>query len=228
MPKLKRLMIKLTLIILILTGIHYFFSHIAFNQVMNNFGQSAIPKGSELSLSSYFSFWPGPSVQINELKYSDKDGTRLDAKAINARLDVSTLLKQRRVAITAFNADGVVLQLKAINFDQLLKGIIFRLIRESLGVATVMKSAPIKEFAVHNLTLKRDNDGIDATTHIQLLSYSAKQQKGVSACFEQSSQAQNFYDTYLRQYLIAAKVQDNCVVFVKPRKTLEILKQQGS
>lgn len=215
----KRLVKKIVISLFVLIGLNYFFAHLAFNQVLNKFVKTTLVKDSSISFSSYFSFLPKAIVHINNLDYKDKDKQKLQISSFNTNIDLSTLITKHQLKILDLKFDSMILRLKAKHIDILLKKIVFRLIREGLGVlSNTNKVQPIKSFSINKLQLERLQDNNAEIFNIINVLYDSNRSNYMNFCFNSSVDAQKFYQRFIAQYLIAAKVKGDCISFSKVGK----------
>ncbi len=206
---------KIIISVFILISLNYFFAHFAFNQVLTQFIETTMPKGSTISFSSYFSFFPSTSVNVNDIDYQDSKDMKLQISHLNAKFKLSNILTKKQLEILDLKLDFMRLNLKSGRIDELLKTIIFQLIREGLGVPTTSKIEPIKHFSINNLQLERVNYNETEIFKLSNLVYDSNNINYMNFCFSSPSNAQKFYQRFIAQYLIAAKVKGDCITFTK-------------
>lgn len=215
MNKIKRYF-KVTIVVgIILIGVNYFFAHLAFNNVLTQYASTQIPQDSQLSFTSYFSFIPSPSIIIKNADYQIKKGTQVKIDKADAKVHFWQMLKTQALSIKEVSIQGLTLRLKQQAFDELLKKIVFQLIRESLGVSQ-FSNRPINKINLTDITLESvSHNGSVQKYHIEAIRNIGVKGQGVTACFANQEKAQSFYKTYLAKYMIAAKLQKECIVFNK-------------
>jgi len=221
MKSIKRIFKVLIAISVILIAVNYFFAHLAFNHVMNNYAQTIIPSSSKISFKSYFSLLPSPVVHINNIDFEADDGGYMRVQSFSANTNLLDMIKTQTVNIDNITANGMALNLKKDKFDALLKKVVFQLIREGLGVINLSQNS-IKKLNIKNVDLERINDGIIDSYHIASISYDSLDAKGGAVCFKSVDKAQQFYQKFIAQFLIAAHVKDDCILFLKPKVPLPI------
>lgn len=212
---------KLIFFTVTLLAVNYFFAHISFNSIMHKQAALLFPQDSSVKFSSYFSFFPSPSIYFNDVHYQDKSKSIVKAKQLQMIINSQLLIKNRELNVSELKAEQLFFSLTKNNFDSLLKSIMFHIMRGSLGV---LKSSdhPMKKFKIKSVILER----VDGTTKekffIKGINYQLDSVDGIQACFPSHAKAKDFYQRFLGQYLIVASVKKACIVFAKAKKALPI------
>lgn len=226
MPFLKRLLKFFIFIAVISLPFNYFFAHFAFNRVLNDFAQSNLVKGQTLKFSSSFHFFPSPFIRIKKLDYKDSSNGRLKISTFKMLINLTQLIKTKSLLVDDFNIDNLTLRLPDKSFDELLKSIMFPLIREGLGVPKDPALHLPSNFEISNVILERSQGGDNVDSYnILKVKYNTNQRKFMEVCFSSETKVQHFYNKFIAQYLIAAKIESKCLIFRKSSKPLAMPKE---
>ncbi len=208
---------------LVLIPFNYFFAHFAFNRVLNKFAQAQVPQGQKLDFSSSFHMYPQPLIRIKDLDYKDNKGSDVSINTFDGILDVLELIKTKQLILKRFTIDGLKLSLPVKRLDELVKSIMFPIIREGLGVPRDPALFFPSKFSINNIHLVRLFENKNAEKFdITKVVYATERSDFMSMCFPSVDKAERFYKHFISQYLFAAKINGVCIRFTKSLKSLTL------
>lgn len=223
MTFLKRLLTFLIISGILLIPFNYFFAHFAFNNVVNKFAQSQVPKGQHLAFSSSFHFYPSMFIRFQDVDYEASKDSKLQIKELNAYIDFWPLIKQKQLHIKSFDVNDVILTLGAKSFDEFIKEMVFPLIREGLGVPRDPSIVFPSRFSIKRVVLNRVSSiGAKEAFSISDVKYNSDVIGFMKMCFADVQNTNAFYDRFIKQFLFAASVEGNCIVFKKSMSPIQI------
>lgn len=213
---LKRMTKFLIFMAFILVPFNYFFAHFSFNRVLNDFVQTRLIEGQTLTFKSSFHFYPSPSIQIDGIDYKDKSGLILTIKQLKTLVNLTSVIKTKSFLIDEFTLNSLTFRLPKKAFDELLKAIMFPLIREGLGVPKDPSKHLPSRFSMTNVILERTEGGDNSDAfEIASLTYDTHEKVYMKVCFSSHDKTVAFYQKFIAQYLLIAKVEGDCLTFTK-------------
>lgn len=212
---------NLILFIITLFFLNFFFAHIAFNQVLHQFVGSLVGPKDTFNFSSYFSLWPKPSVNISEASYQSKQ-LDMTIDSIRAQIKLSPLVQYRKIELANVVADGMTLELPDKQFDKYFQQVVFKMIRQGLGVDYQDAKPPIDKYEINNFTLIRAGNS-KQQFHIRHLYSNEEPNLVFTACFDSPDRAQFFNQTMLAKFFIRPLIKQECISFKRGQSLLPVI-----